>query len=552
MSSNATIIEQLLLEIQEKDQQIQEIKQKAQDNIKRRKELEQETQELKQKTQDDIKRRKEIEEKARPLRLPEALSLWHTLFSNPKIRYRYEEFQPSGFTPAIGRRYPKQLVHWTNFHHEHKSAFSLLCNEFAKPEATVFKSRQDYQSVAKVFLPDYVLDDDVALFAFQIRMVEEFVGQVWEKKGGDNTIRFRRREAQGLDDVTNRLRNMHNVTRNSTAPRTPQQQEPLYDQKRLFETVCSITHEKDGCRDLLAIEHKSADKLTSVLLLDGLHDMEIEDIIYRVKISTDNAKRTIEQAEEAIAVVVSEAYDFMIDQGISYGYINGGNTFIFLFVRPEEPHILYYEKVILEDLPTTSSIVSEEKLRFTVVGLVAAFAHMALSKQQWNEEFRSKARNKLPIWKLGDAKALHNTTPMSTSQSNNDSPDLEDPEDYHNSPDTSPSEMRGRAKAKEALAQLPKDDGDSSSGTAKYVFIQSSAKLGKNTTTESNNGKEGSPNTNGKNKGAANFMLTLEDSQVKTAMPDRPYCTQACLQGLIRGRTLDKKCPNVREHRKKA
>lgn len=42
------------------------------------------------------------------------------------------------------------------------------------------------------------------------------------------------------------------------------------------------------------------------------------------------AKRAKEKAEEAIAIVVTQTYDYLIDQGLSYGYINGEKTFIFL------------------------------------------------------------------------------------------------------------------------------------------------------------------------------------------------------------------------------
>ena len=563
MSSNDNLTyEQLLL--------------KFQDEQKNRKEAERKVLEAEQKVLDEQKTRKEAErklqvaeDKARGLRWPEALSLWHTIFSNPPIRYRHEEIQPSGFTTPIGRRHPTELVHWTNFHNEHKSAFSLLCNQFAKPEARAFKSREFYQDDAERFMSHCVLDDEVALVAYEQRTVEELVINVWQQKEGDNKIGFKSREDKSLDDLTLRLKQMN--TGKKSAPKTPKKQEPLYEKKRLYDKVCYIILGKDGRRDLLVVEYKAADKLTPVFLLEGLHQMNIVDIINRVKISTNKAEKTKEKAEEAIAIVVTQTYDYMIDQGLSYGYINGGKTFIFLFVDPEKPKTLLYESVILEDLPTTSSIVPEEELRFTAVGLVAGFAQMALSKQPWGKEFRSKARNQLPIWKKDDARMLDSITPISTSKSINGSPDFEQPDDYHTLPDTSPSETRRRVKEKEALARgqrsdavlarLPKDD-DDSRGTkgntrlggakSKSGFIQSSSKLGKNTTTETNNGKQGSSNDNGKNKGAATFVLTLKDSQACTGMPDRPYCTQACLLGLIRGHTLDKKCPNVKAHQKKA
>ncbi len=123
-----------------------------------------------------------------------------------------------------------------------------------------------------------------------------------------------------------------------------------------------------------------------------------------------------EKTEEAIAIVVTQTYDSMIDQGRSYVYVNGGKTFIFLFVCREDSQTLCYENFISEDPPTRSSIIPE-KLRFTAVGLVAGFAQMALSKQPCDKACRSKARNKLPILKVDSTKILDNMTPISTPKS---------------------------------------------------------------------------------------------------------------------------------------
>lgn len=159
-------------------------------------------------------------------------------------------------------------------------------------------------------------------------------------------------------------------------------------------------------------------------------------------------------------------------------------------------------------------------------------------------------------------------TPLKTPKSIKDSPAFKEPDNHHTFPDTSPSQTRSKTKAKKDLAHCQKSesvlawlrkDNNNSSGTkghphlgvAKPGFIQSASKSGRNTTTESN-GKGGLSKTNGKNKVAATSLQTFGDYQANTAMPDRPYCTQTCLLGLIRGHTLNKKCPNVKAHRKKA
>ena len=88
-------------------------------------------------------------------------------------------------------------------------------------------------------------------------------------------------------------------------------------------------------------------------------------------------------------------------------------------------------------------------------------------------------------------------------------------------------------------------------GVAKSGFIQSSSKSGLNTTTESN-GKKGTSRTKGQTKEAVNSLEMFRNYEANRTMPGRPYCTQACLLGLIRGYTLDKLFLNVKAHQKRA
>ncbi len=104
------------------------------------------------------------------------------------------------------------------------------------------------------------------------------------------------------------------------------------------------------------------------------------------------------------------------------------------------------------------------------------------------------------------------------------------------------------------LSRLRKEDDTSGeedraiSETAKPQFIQSTSKSGQATTTEAK-GKQGSSNNRGKKK-AASYQRGCGGWQDNTARPDRPYCTQGCLLGLIRGHILDTSCPNIQAHQK--
>lgn len=201
--------------------------------------------------------------------------------------------------------------------------------------------------------------------------------------------------------------------------------QPISPAKRQYDKVCCTTTSQGAKCDLIVIEYKAANKLTAYIVEMGLLEMVIETIKERTKFSTEKSKRKEEMAKEAIAVVVTQTFDYMVNQGLFYGYINEGSSFIFLFINPDTPKTLYYEKVILGAASTTSSEGSKEQLRLTAVELVAGFVQMALSREPWNETERSKVRKKLRIWAPNDPSASPTPSP---DRSNNDpdSPQFEE------------------------------------------------------------------------------------------------------------------------------
>lgn len=555
MASHADTLEQLLLQFQESEQSGQEAEQKAQASEPSR---------------------QEAGDEALGLAWPEALSVWHNVFSNPRINYRYGPSQSTHFTMATGRPYLAKWVHWTNFHQEHQSAFTQLSDQLGKPEVRAFESADFYKNGARRFMQNYKLVDEYSLVAFEQRTVEDMVVDAWQLMGG-NLIGFESREGHALD-VTSRLQwnartelespkmEGPKVTKleskTSTAPDTT---------KHLFDKSCYIINEKGERRDLFVIEYMAADMLTPDMVLERMHDMSIDAIINPVKIPTDEDEKRKQEAEETIAIALTQTYDSMINLGLSYGYVNSGKTFIFLFLHPEELQTLFYEKIILDYPSTKSSIVPVAQPRLTAVGLVAGFAQMALSKAPWSEEDRINARNELSTWQH-NGKILESTSPeIFSNKKSQDSLAFQEPDEHHTFPNTPPPQTHSRAKAKKNLALCQKDDivfplsrqdDDNASGRGGHTrlgdgesgLIQLSSKSNPNTTTESyRKRKRAASNSKDETKEGVNTLEEMcTEHKDNTAIPGQLYCTQACLLGLVRGHALDEQCPNLKAHQNRA
>lgn len=265
--------------------------------------------------------------------------------------------------------------------------------------------------------------------------------------------------------------------------KTHKNEKDLHEQKRLYNKVCYSIVRKDRYWDILVIEYKSADKLTPAPILERLHDMDIDAIIYWIKIPKNKAKKQREIAKEAIAIVVIQIYNYIIEQGLSYSYINRGKSFLFLFVYLEELETLYYEKFILEDPSTTSSIISDEKLQVTAIRLVAGFAQMAWNQQSQEKACQRKLWNPFPTWIIDNGKIMNNITPISIFKGIKESFKFEESKDLYTFLGTSLCQTYSRAKAKKDLVRCQKNnsilaklrnDDDNLSGKKDYTHFVTS------------------------------------------------------------------------------
>lgn len=573
--------------------------------------------------QDNPRMIQKPEEKSRRLSWREAFSLWHTIYADPRIRFQHQSNQARDDTKPTGRRHPGSLRHWSQFHHLHKLAFKQVSDQLDRPEAKAFESQDYYQTEARRLIDRCTQFDGAELVSYEEAKVENLVFDAWAQMG-TALIGFKTPADHPLDNINNRRSQLREDLEAPIGPMT--KTTPAINP---YDKVCYITAPGlAASRDLFVIQYKSPDMLAPDVVKDGLHDMELERIMQQITLGTVEGSSREEIAEGAMAAAITQAFDFMVDKSLSYGYVKEGSTFIFLFTRPDNPSILYYETVILRTTLKTSSD-PEDTLRLTAVGLISAFVQMSLGSEPWSKALRSKALEELPVWRIDESGMLKLPTLRPTPTQNrsriefhksaiSNKPDnktfipysptatwvkakirqdqpgcpgngsaLEKP---NNTPFVPYSPTATWIKAKVGQDQPGCQDGNGSaldkpmnSTFVPYSPTMTSIKAKTRQDQPGCQGGNGSaleklnnstfvpcsptatwvkaksrkgPDESGcqKNDSVLSRNEDAGGGQVELARArlDRPYCTQACLFGLIRGRVLDKKCPNLEAHRKKA
>ena len=110
-----------------------------------------------------------------------------------------------------------------------------------------------------------------------------------------------------------------------------------------------VYKEADGTRSLcMVMEYKLSHKLSVFNLRAGLlradkGSMNIpEDVINRITIPTDPEDRFVYHSEWLTAAALTQTYAYMIENGLEYSKLVTGEADVFLQLKEDEPHTLYY------------------------------------------------------------------------------------------------------------------------------------------------------------------------------------------------------------------
>lgn len=280
------------------------------------------------------------------------------------------------------------------------------------------------------------------------------------------------------------------------------------------------------------VEYKAPHKLTLGYIYEGLDEMDLKEVICCRK--TDWPK---EKFRRLLAAIITQAFSYMVQGGLEYGYVCTGEAFIFLRV-PDDPKTVYYSLAVPQgDVGETTGFKSDSdepnRLHLTAVGQVLALTLQALQTPPRSQSWQVNALAQLKTWEVVYEDLLGEISKTDKPSS------AYRPPRQNAFLRMSPIRLRPRAARDNSLGchppqydgQLSDDDfgpdPDTPSRPDPRLATQLLTQARKPTAKKSSNS-----NSRGKGKNASS------------------YCTQKCLRGLVEGRSLDLKCPNAGEHGK--
>ncbi|KAJ5142475.1 uncharacterized protein N7515_001262 [Penicillium bovifimosum] len=461
-------------------------------------------------------------------------------------------------TDPVNRLYPKHIVPWLDFPQLQEQVWEKF------DRTAAFTSRPLFPSDAQI---DYVVTNiqnkpiysEASLRNFEQETVDNFVEKVIKALRDDEPLRqefgiqgrvtFYDRANPSETSLENSLEQM-----NLQDARTPQRpansrrgrgggrgRETAQRQKRDGTARRRNRRADQFCVHLVAnerqipvytVEFKAPHKVTAPELVAGLHQIDlVRDVI-------DQEGDTFEfYATRLVAAVVTQIFSYMIDSGVRYGYICTGEAFVFLHIPKDDPTIVQYFLCI-----PNQDVQADDELRLhrTAIGQVLAFTLQALAAEAPSQEWHDVAHDKLTTWEveyLDVLKEIPETLRKDPRSSNYRPSHWKRDRKVHNT--------RSRARC-QPDASTPKHSSTEGSGSDQESRSPSAAAASRSRSSR------GRGNNRQSTRGSERTRASRDNKRTPTSREDgkstRPYCTTACIRGMVGRDPLDKKCPNWKLH----
>ncbi|KAJ9484629.1 hypothetical protein VN97_g8746 [Penicillium thymicola] len=250
-----------------------------------------------------------------------------------------------------------------------------------------------------------------------------------------------------------------------------------------------------------AVEFKAPHKVTTPELVAGLHQIDLARDVIGQEGDTFEFYATC-----LVAAVVTQIFSYMIDSGVQYGYICTGEAFVFLHIPKDDPTVVQYFLCI----PNQDVQADDEwRLHRTAIGQEVEYLDVLRKIPETLRKDPPASNYRPSHWKLEPK--THNTRSRARCQ-----PDMSTPK--HSSTEGSGSDEESHSPSVAAAARS-----------------RSSCGRGNN--------RQSAKESESTRAGRSNKQTSRKDGQ-----SIRPYCTIACVRGMVNRGPLDKECPNWKLH----
>ncbi|KAK4132835.1 hypothetical protein BT67DRAFT_443530 [Trichocladium antarcticum] len=331
---------------------------------------------------------------------------------------------------------------------------------------------------------------------------------------------------------------------------------------------CFRHNDDDSMVPLFVIEYKAAHKVDNEALRNVLRSTRAETLM-EDSIRSINGKRISKEPpanEVDIAKILTQAFDYMVDYGLQYGYVSTGLSLVFLFLDPTEPTTVYYH---LEQPKTDVMSTDRAGLKHTAVALIMTFVHLSLGGEYMKQSWKKQAKEDLRRWPdpYDDMAGASSGSASDEGGKPTGPPNLValsaqtmlPPGGTHAGQTSCRDTAKDPNKRRHMGDDSDGEDNGSGGGDSTYQGRRThSAGTDSRRNTRSTARKGEQPETQDDGMAACQVGPPTQATQLVPAWtfsadtvltPTLPYCSQACLLGLKHGGPLDPRCPNYSLHR---
>ncbi|CZT13612.1 uncharacterized protein RAG0_17113 [Rhynchosporium agropyri] len=535
LESDLARLEQLLREANERAEQLRSRAEAADERAEKER----------IRAEDEQRSRKEAEKKTQPTTIEEYLRACHTFLSKPLCIQTDKSLSTQGsITSTKNKPCPTLLKPWPNFPILQQRLFERV-SEHIPQDAALFSSIQYLTELGRDIC-DRPLASEKDTEAYQRPAVErptthiishllqveeacrEFnLGQGIVFENHANTLSDSNEEVQqSLQDL--RISSRGHDSGPSSKPHKADQ-------------VC-IYKEADGKRSLcMVVEYKPPHKLSVFNLWAGLlradnGSMNIpEDVINRITIPTDPGERFVYHSEQLTTAALTQTYGYMIENGLEYSYLVTAEAFVFLWIKENDPHTLYYH-LAEPNIEAEAQVEAGILLCRTAVSQTLTFCLMALDSKPRSQKWRNHALET-------GSKASINHEAILRQIPAEDKRLSPPPSVYHariHLFQRSPIKLRPRKPrmARNSCGSTEitlHEDPQSPTGSSDETSDLYTPSKSRTRTHQAGTGQ--------------GFFIKSSQAVEESDIRHQRYCTYACLLGLVRKCSLDGACPNVNTHR---